>query len=49
MRSVKSRSFPLDVHLMIDAPSNIEEFRKAGADWLTVMLKRKRRFAAYFK
>ena len=28
---------PLDVHLMIDAPSRyIAEFRKAGADWITV-------------
>ena len=28
---------PLDVHLMIDMPSRyIAEFRKAGADWITV-------------
>ncbi len=28
---------PLDVHLMIDAPSRyISEFRKAGADWITI-------------
>ena len=28
---------PLDVHLMIDQPSRyIAEFRKAGADWITV-------------
>lgn len=28
---------PLDVHLMIDTPSRyIAEFRKAGADWITV-------------
>lgn len=28
---------PLDVHLMIDTPSRyISEFRKAGADWITV-------------
>jgi len=33
----KVTKLPLDVHLMIDAPSRyIEEFRKAGADWLTV-------------
>ena len=28
---------PLDVHLMIANPDNyLEEFKKAGADWLTV-------------
>ncbi len=28
---------PLDVHLMIDTPSRyVAEFRKAGADWITV-------------
>ena len=28
---------PLDVHLMIDTPSRyIAEFRKAGADWITI-------------
>ncbi len=28
---------PLDVHLMIDRPSRyVSEFRKAGADWITV-------------
>ena len=33
----KVTKLPLDVHLMIDAPSRyISEFRKAGADWITV-------------
>ena len=33
----KITKLPLDVHLMIDAPSRyIAEFRKAGADWITV-------------
>ncbi len=33
----KVTKLPLDVHLMIDAPSRyIAEFRKAGADWITV-------------
>ncbi len=33
----KVTKMPLDVHLMIDAPSRyIAEFRKAGADWITV-------------
>lgn len=33
----KVTEMPLDVHLMIDAPSRyIAEFRKAGADWITV-------------
>ncbi|MDD5863223.1 MAG: ribulose-phosphate 3-epimerase [Firmicutes bacterium] len=32
-------SLPLDVHLMIDRPGRyVEEFVKAGADWLTVHL-----------
>ena len=32
-------SLPLDVHLMIDRPGRyVEEFIKAGADWLTVHL-----------
>ncbi len=30
-------SLPLDVHLMIEAPDRyIEDFKKAGADWITV-------------
>ena len=33
----KITKLPLDVHLMIDAPSRyIAEFRKAGADWITI-------------
>jgi len=33
----KVTKMPLDVHLMIDTPSRyIAEFRKAGADWITV-------------
>ena len=33
----KGTKLPLDVHLMIDTPSRyITEFRKAGADWITV-------------
>jgi len=33
----KARKLPLDVHLMIDMPSRyISEFRKAGADWITI-------------
>lgn len=33
----KVTKLPLDVHLMIDEPLNsIEEYKKAGADWLTV-------------
>ena len=33
----------LDVHLMIDAPSRyIEEFRKAGADWITIHVEAER-------
>jgi len=33
----KVTKLPLDVHLMIDMPSRyITEFRKAGADWITV-------------
>jgi ribulose-phosphate 3-epimerase len=33
----KVTKLPLDVHLMIDRPSRyIAEFRKAGADWITV-------------
>lgn len=33
----KVTRLPLDVHLMIDTPSRfIEEFRKAGADWITI-------------
>jgi ribulose-phosphate 3-epimerase len=33
----KVTKLPLDVHLMIDMPSRyIAEFRKAGADWITV-------------
>jgi ribulose-phosphate 3-epimerase len=33
----KITKMPLDVHLMIDAPSRyVAEFRKAGADWITV-------------
>lgn len=33
----KVTKLPLDVHLMIDQPSRyIAEFRKAGADWITV-------------
>ena len=33
----KSTKLPLDVHLMIEEPLRyIEEFRKAGSDWITV-------------
>lgn len=33
----KVTKLPLDVHLMIDEPSRyIEEFRKAGSDWITI-------------
>jgi ribulose-phosphate 3-epimerase len=33
----KVTKLPLDVHLMIDRPSRfVAEFRKAGADWITV-------------
>lgn len=33
----KRTQLPLDVHLMIDEPIRyIEEYRKAGADWITV-------------
>lgn len=33
----KITKMPLDVHLMIDRPSRyVSEFRKAGADWITV-------------
>jgi ribulose-phosphate 3-epimerase len=33
----KGTKLPLDVHLMIDQPSRyVAEFRKAGADWITV-------------
>ncbi len=33
----KVTKLPLDVHLMIDQPSRyVAEFRKAGADWITV-------------
>ena len=33
----KATKLPLDVHLMIDMPSRyISEFRKAGADWITI-------------
>lgn len=33
----KVTKMPLDVHLMIDAPGRyIAEFRKAGADWITI-------------
>ena len=33
----KVTKLPLDVHLMIDAPSRyIAEFRTAGADWITI-------------
>ena len=33
----KITKLPVDVHLMIDTPSRyIAEFRKAGADWITV-------------
>ena len=33
----KVTKLPLDVHLMIDVPSRyVGEFRKAGADWITI-------------
>lgn len=33
----KTTSLPLDVHLMIDEPIRyVEDFKKAGTDWLTV-------------
>ena len=33
----KTTKLPLDVHLMIDEPIQyIEDFRKAGADWITI-------------
>lgn len=33
----KTTKIPLDVHLMIEKPEHfVEEYRKAGADWLTV-------------
>lgn len=33
----KVTKLPIDVHLMIDKPENyIEEFRKAGSDWITI-------------
>ncbi len=33
----KATRLPLDVHLMIDRPSRyLEDFRKAGADWITI-------------
>jgi ribulose-phosphate 3-epimerase len=33
----KSTKLPLDVHLMIDEPIQyIEDFRKAGSDWITI-------------
>ena len=33
----KVTKLPLDVHLMIDEPSRyIEDFRKAGSDWITI-------------
>ena len=33
----KTTKLPLDVHLMIDEPMNyIEDFRKAGSDWITI-------------
>jgi ribulose-phosphate 3-epimerase len=33
----KVTKLPLDVHLMIEEPSqSIEDYRKAGADWLTI-------------
>ena len=38
IRSIrKITKLPLDVHLMIDEPVQyVEEFRKAGADWMTI-------------
>jgi ribulose-phosphate 3-epimerase len=33
----KATRLPLDVHLMIERPSRyLEDFRKAGADWITI-------------
>lgn len=33
----KTTQLPLDVHLMIEKPEHfVEEYRKAGADWLTI-------------
>ena len=33
----KATRLPLDVHLMIDEPVNyLEDFKKAGADWITI-------------
>src|SRR4051812_39158996 len=33
----KTTRLPLDVHLMIEEPINsLEDFRKAGADWITI-------------
>lgn len=33
----KATRLPLDVHLMIEAPIGyVDEFRKAGADWITI-------------
>ncbi len=33
----KATKLPLDVHLMIDEPVNyLEDFKKAGADWITI-------------
>ena len=40
----KSTRLPLDVHLMIEEPlKSLADFRKAGADWLTVHVEATRR------
>ena len=42
----KITKLPVDVHLMIDTPSRyIAEFRKAGADWITVHVEAEKIFA----
>lgn len=47
IRSLRqTTSLPLDVHLMIDAPEKyIEDFRKAGSDWITVHIEASRKLS----
>ncbi len=42
----KLTPLPLDVHLMIDEPLNyIEDFRKAGSDWITIHVEASQKIA----
>ena len=46
----KTTKLPLDVHLMIDEPSRyLKDFRRAGADWITIHVEACRDVAATLK